>query len=83
MSFANNIVNYLELGASKANQLEDSDERHEYFKNHVMGTKIVMDYPYIRRVKSAERFIPEKFVAKPDNNIRKTKSFSVKLFTSK
>lgn len=79
MSFTNNIVNYLELGAKKANQLEDSDERREYFKNHVMATKIVMDYPYIRRIKSAERFVPEKFV-RPDNSVRKTKSFSVKLF---
>lgn len=80
MSFVNNIVNYLELGVKNANQLEDSDEKHEYLKNHIMATKTVMDYPYIRRVKSAERFVPEKFIVRPDTGVRKTKSFNVKLF---
>jgi hypothetical protein len=80
MSFVNNIVNYLELGVRKTSQMEDSNEKHEYLKNHIMATKTIMDYPYIRRVKSAERFVPEKFIVRSDTGVRKTKSFNVKLF---
>jgi hypothetical protein len=74
-----NVINYIAMGVEQSGHMESKFEQHEHLRNHLMKTKIVMDYPYIRRVKSAERFVPEKYIVRNDT-IRKTKSFNVKVY---
>jgi hypothetical protein len=76
------IINYIKLGVAKSSLLQTKYDQYTYLKNHLLMTKYIMDIPYIRRVKSTEKYVAGRYIKSDGDRQKKPRSLSIKLYTS-